>query len=157
MSRVPADMWICGSCKGGNLIALTGTSCPVCGHQRDSCCIGPGEIYSDNTEFSRGQSDSQPPCPTAPSFHTNGTAFHAHLADAGRLPHVAAPSTNHSTSEYEAEYDQYPSWPELKTSIPLTNCPGGGTPAPGSWICQQCGAANSDLTPEFCPICGSGR
>jgi hypothetical protein len=27
-------------------------------------------------------------------------------------------------------------------------------PAPGSWQCPNCGAANSANTPNFCPICG---
>lgn len=34
---------------------------------------------------------------------------------------------------------------------------GAGSAAPGSWECENCGAANSDLTPDFCPICGAGR
>jgi RNA polymerase subunit RPABC4/transcription elongation factor Spt4 len=32
---------------------------------------------------------------------------------------------------------------------------GAGSPAPGSWICDNCGASNSDNTPDFCPICGA--
>lgn len=34
---------------------------------------------------------------------------------------------------------------------------GAGSPAPGSWVCENCGSSNSDLTPDFCPICGNGR
>ncbi|PVH93504.1 hypothetical protein DM02DRAFT_222244 [Periconia macrospinosa] len=32
-----------------------------------------------------------------------------------------------------------------------------GEPAPGAWICGNCYASNSDLTTNFCPICGAGR
>ncbi|KAF2631608.1 hypothetical protein BU25DRAFT_191956 [Macroventuria anomochaeta] len=32
-----------------------------------------------------------------------------------------------------------------------------GSPAPGSWACDNCGASNSDNTPDFCPICGASR
>ena len=38
-----------------------------------------------------------------------------------------------------------------------TSYDGAGSPAPGSWICDDCGASNSDNTPEFCPICGAQR
>lgn len=34
---------------------------------------------------------------------------------------------------------------------------GAGSPAPGAWECENCGAANSDLTADFCPICGVTR
>jgi hypothetical protein len=34
---------------------------------------------------------------------------------------------------------------------------GAGSAAPGSWECANCGAANSSLTPDFCPICGVRR
>ncbi|KZM26809.1 hypothetical protein ST47_g2048 [Ascochyta rabiei] len=35
-----------------------------------------------------------------------------------------------------------------------TACGSAGSPAPGSWVCSNCGAANSANTPDFCPICG---
>ena len=41
-------------------------------------------------------------------------------------------------------------------SGPVTTLSGAGTPAPGSWMCE-CGASNSDLTKDFCPICGRKR
>ncbi|KAF2001541.1 hypothetical protein P154DRAFT_521608 [Amniculicola lignicola CBS 123094] len=28
---------------------------------------------------------------------------------------------------------------------------------PGTWVCAECGSANSDLTPDFCPTCGTPR
>jgi hypothetical protein len=34
---------------------------------------------------------------------------------------------------------------------------GGQHAAPGVWVCEFCGASNSDLTPDFCPVCGQHR
>lgn len=34
---------------------------------------------------------------------------------------------------------------------------GAGSPAPGVWVCENCGASNSDNTPDFCPICEVSR
>lgn len=33
----------------------------------------------------------------------------------------------------------------------------GAAPAEGSWTCATCGTCNSQLTPDFCPACGSYR
>jgi len=32
-----------------------------------------------------------------------------------------------------------------------------GSPLVGSWTCSECGASNSGLTPDMCPVCGSER
>ena len=41
--------------------------------------------------------------------------------------------------------------------VPWYALQGAGSAAPGSWECANCGAANSSLTPDFCPICGVRR
>lgn len=32
-----------------------------------------------------------------------------------------------------------------------------GLPAPGTWYCSNCLAANSGLTSDLCPVCGQSR
>jgi hypothetical protein len=59
--NVPQDMWICGECKSGNLIALTDGRCPVCGHGKDGCCTEPGQPYPATTGLFPGYSDYQYP------------------------------------------------------------------------------------------------
>jgi hypothetical protein len=42
------DTWLCGSCKGCNIIMFAPSMCPICSHARDyqiGCCINPGEGY----------------------------------------------------------------------------------------------------------------
>ena len=34
---------------------------------------------------------------------------------------------------------------------------GAGNEATGTWYCPNCGCANSNLTPNHCPICGWRR
>ncbi|KAK7192152.1 hypothetical protein PSPO01_01724 [Paraphaeosphaeria sporulosa] len=41
--------------------------------------------------------------------------------------------------------------------MPSTPYGGAGSPVTGVWYCQHCRAANSSLTPDFCPACGARR
>lgn len=65
--------------------------------------------------------------------------------------------TKTSTAPSYSSLDLFRGYPAAATSPPWTSYPGAGSPAQGSWICGACGTANSDLTPDFCPACGSGR
>ncbi|KAL5458344.1 hypothetical protein PMIN06_003383 [Paraphaeosphaeria minitans] len=42
-----------------------------------------------------------------------------------------------------------------RTAPSHITCGGAGSPASGVWYCQYCRAANSNLTPDFCPACGA--
>lgn len=41
--------------------------------------------------------------------------------------------------------------------VPFHSMSQAGASAEGSWQCSECNASNSDLTPDFCPICGKKR
>lgn len=141
-STIPDDMWLCCHCSGGNLIALTDNACPVCTHYRCSLCAGPGATYS--TMYSSF-------CFQSSHAHENSTKHYNNDYSnntSGQHPCFYSYSHSHSHSYSTHVY---------LTSPPSTTFNGAGSPAPGAWLCSQCGAANSDLTPDFCPVCGCGR
>lgn len=138
---VPNDMWICGNCEGGyNLIKLTDGRCPTCGHQRDSCCTGPGEPYPQTTGLFPGY----PGYSSAPSDLGICSEYGAENCDWVDLSPLCNIGTRSTGSDYTS-------------AIAFDSYGGAGSPATGSWECGECGSANSDLTPDFCPACGASR
>ncbi|KAF2251832.1 hypothetical protein BU26DRAFT_602336 [Trematosphaeria pertusa] len=174
--EVPEDMWICGECNGGNLIELTADQCPVCGHTKDHCCIGPGEQYPKRTGLFPGHpelnySSSHIHTTPSPCIPSEGQC------DINTLCRGGGPFINNADgipddvwicSECGGEnrdwYDVCPlcnigtrTAMRVRDSIPLTTLGGAGSAAEGSWVCNNCGTANSSLTPDFCPACGAYR
>jgi hypothetical protein len=127
--NVPQDMWICGECKSGNLIALTDDRCPVCGHGKDGCCTGPGQPYPAATGLFPGYPDYQYPNTRA------------------ALPYYPATIDSHqsyspSTSTGYGYGAQAPmnSYPEAPNDL---------------WTCHECGSQNCNWCDQ-CPVCGRG-
>jgi hypothetical protein len=131
-ARVPSDMWICCNCDGGNLIAIAKERCPVCTHARCSnYCKGPNTPLDDwsGPFSSQGHPDA---------FSTEDPAS----------PMSSTPPTYRSSMKlYVVMAFNIPEEP--------VTLPAAGKPCSGYWVCDNCGASNSGLTPDFCPVCGT--
>jgi hypothetical protein len=130
--NVPHDVWICGQCKNGNLLALTDDKCPVCDHTKDYCCTGPGEPYPKSTGLFPGYPDYQYPSTRA------------------ALPYYPAPMVSYQfelATGYAHEHGH-----RETGETPLHNYP--DTPN-DLWICNECGSQNCNWY-DLCPICNRG-
>ncbi|KAF2787423.1 hypothetical protein K505DRAFT_421785 [Melanomma pulvis-pyrius CBS 109.77] len=127
--RVPVGFWFCCNCHTPNSTTYNPKICPSCGHERDPCCLEAGALK---------------PIPKNSSY--SGFIFDgpSRVDPFDPFPHI----TQHQYSP--RQYDQ-PASPDDALAGPA-DAPAGSIPS-GSWICY-CGAANSSLTPDFCPLCG---
>ncbi|KAF1999007.1 hypothetical protein P154DRAFT_577396 [Amniculicola lignicola CBS 123094] len=168
---VPHGYWACDVCGTGNAIEYWPEHCP-CTHKRGSCCAKAGdpwpviqeiyhEPYQSQTTYSSG---SNTPTTAAPGTSSYASSYHsAQDSFDGSFDNIGSkfsmpmsfmgsacftrsvgsfPSTVPSCSS--SEYSQVP------TSYPIRTCS-------DAWLCTECGGANSDLTPDFCPVCGAPR
>ncbi|KAF2678553.1 hypothetical protein K458DRAFT_435756 [Lentithecium fluviatile CBS 122367] len=167
---VPNGIWVCCVCKQGNVIDL-GNVCPYpCGHVRDSYCSGPGQpypatgLFPDNSDLNANgcyahvahqhQYDATPPSAIDSQFNT--AAPHNNLSDPPKDVWVCGECGAANCTWYElcpvcnrGSKAATPCGP----SEPFNSLTQAGTPCQGFWQCE-CGASNSGLTPDFCPICG---
>ncbi|KAF2867408.1 hypothetical protein BDV95DRAFT_610808 [Massariosphaeria phaeospora] len=93
MSRptVPEDMWICCVCNQGNLLAHATDRCPVCEHERnDSCCIGPGQQYSETLPY---QFQFHNPTPAFGNWYLPTMIKSCGLESFGQLEYLGASDT----------------------------------------------------------------
>ncbi|KAF1957954.1 hypothetical protein CC80DRAFT_503492 [Byssothecium circinans] len=132
---VPNDMWICCLCNQGNLIPLADQQCPVCGHWRDATCIEPGQQYS--TAAIVFSDDHRSP-------HSHGHLTYIDCHDTTPQPYCS-PVPHHVVPK------------QYTFNRLIATLGGAGSPAPGAWICTNCGSANCALTPDFCGACGAYR
>ncbi|KAL1610193.1 hypothetical protein SLS60_001858 [Paraconiothyrium brasiliense] len=72
--------------------------------------------------------------------------------DPGEERRVAGKNWNKKMSGPDKDDSSETTTPRFGHAGPIT-----GRSASGSWYCPDCGATNSDLTPDCCPICGSAR
>ncbi|KAF2646274.1 hypothetical protein P280DRAFT_525000 [Massarina eburnea CBS 473.64] len=168
LSSVPKDMWVCCECKEGNLVALANERCPVCSHARCGTCINPDQKYYWATSIT--SLDEHDLCSTHPTHHHYPT--YDFTPPRYNIPASNYTSTASNDTWYCSEcgalnldhYDRCPVCGQGTKSImafdqenSYTTLGGAGSPAAGSWVCGNCGAANSSLTPDHCPACGAYR
>ncbi|KAF1838440.1 hypothetical protein BDW02DRAFT_414676 [Decorospora gaudefroyi] len=176
---VPLDMWICGSCKNGNLITLTDHKCPVCSHTKDACCTGPGEPYPKTTNLFPGNPDFQFPCsratmpyyPGCPAQHeypSSSTTFPQAPEDVWTCNECGAtncswvdvcPVCNRGSrasmmSSFASATPTY-STPMFSYNYDMSPSSGyysygpAGSSVDGYWQCSQCGLSNGPLN-DYC-------
>jgi hypothetical protein len=126
MDIVPADMWICCQCGGGNLISHTDV-CPDCLNPKCGDCPGPGDEYTLATSlFSDADNYALDRGPMRPSW-TSQFANAAHFNADAFVP-------RRYTSPFLGQ-------PKVTTRGDV-------------WTCCSCGTANLMANaPERCPVC----
>ncbi|PSN59971.1 hypothetical protein BS50DRAFT_640410 [Corynespora cassiicola Philippines] len=136
----PSDVWICTECGAENLNWVN--FCPICSASRSNSTTQPTAPSHQAPPGSSNGSWECPECGASNSSLTNfcplcGYTQNAVLGGGPLMEHVGA---------YSAQ--------GLGGGV---GCPAAGSPAPGTWYCANCSAANSNLTPDFCPACGQYR
>ncbi|KAF1939861.1 hypothetical protein EJ02DRAFT_467825 [Clathrospora elynae] len=129
---VPYDMWICDIYNGGNLIAIADGKRPVCGHEKDGCCISAGEQPLKTAGLSPGHHDHQfPQSRTALPYYPAMIDHHHHQG-----------LNLHSPAAYSYGDNVAPrsSYPDPPTDL---------------WTCHECGSQNCNWY-DLCPICNRG-
>jgi hypothetical protein len=159
-------MWVCCICLNGNLIALTDDHCPVCNHERDNCCFGPGDPIPETTgQFSNYFQHNPSHSRHAHPFNSSPHSLEYHSGVFVRS--LARGFDDLWYCECGAEncdwYDvcptcgrSKPAESHLGTVLPFRSLGGAGEPAPGVWVCvnQECLSPNSVLHDTHCGACG---
>ncbi|KAF2464316.1 uncharacterized protein BDR25DRAFT_381431 [Lindgomyces ingoldianus] len=129
--RVPEGMWFCCSCKNPNIKALTSTKCSNCTHEKDASCADEGDKKPLPTGVSSVPIFDYYQSASKPGFSMN------------------APGLSYALSHPPQVHCNYARQFKDSTSILETIVPN----FPDAWTCPGCGASNSGLTPNFCPVC----
>ncbi|KAF2714423.1 hypothetical protein K504DRAFT_486343 [Pleomassaria siparia CBS 279.74] len=140
-NTVPEGYWFCYqlNCQQPNKVDIAPEKCSTCGHTRDYSCKEAGDPRS------------------SPIARYNEATFDdsSVVGIMGSTPSIT--QHHYAIGQYPPDetivhfpHARYYSYSCLYNTLPA------GAPAAGSWMCD-CGASNSNLTPDFCPICGRKR
>jgi rubrerythrin len=167
------DIWLCGMCKGVNVIKLSPSICPVCTHARDyqiGCCTNPGE-YPPSTGLFPGHpgyqspSGGEEPNTYHPSCSVPDTAHYGHgtvvepfsapegFNDIWTCNECGSENLDWCTECPVCGADKDAAL-QCSMSQAITNLSEAGSAAEGVWICSACGCSNSAVHGNQCGACG---
>jgi rubrerythrin len=137
--KVPNDMWVCSSCSSPNLFGLHPTSCMNCSASKSDT--------TDDQRVTHFQGETRPSSgteklPTSDVWICNECGA-GNVDWSDNCPVCGQPSAKLRKTGILSFRGDVQAVDEDSLS--------------GGWLCAPCGAANSLLTSDFCPLCGTSR
>lgn len=163
---VPRGYWYCDRCGSPNQVEYSPSQCS-CGHYRSSCCREAGQKMPAHFHHSKSDTQHHGTPGNDSGFESGEPTPKPAPMMPPRNPFGSPPSPSKETMDF-GDYSRFYA-PEHGFGHGFGHSLGdnfglyGGDfsqlagNSSGSWTCRECGASNSSLTPDFCPICSARR